>query len=119
MGFILRAVVLFIGFNFVISFYFQSILNNKLQKVKLRELKFEMISPQLSDSDKIIENKYFSPAPSSITFESEQDELALPEAIQQFNRFTVSVVKDFIILYYGKRYFARFYALETIARGNL
>ena len=44
------------------------------------------------------------------------DELALPIIIQDINKFTVSTLKDFIIFFYGDRFYARFYALETIAR---
>lgn len=44
------------------------------------------------------------------------DELTLPDFIQQFNKFTVSTVKEALVLTYGDRDFARFYALETIAR---
>lgn len=40
----------------------------------------------------------------------------LPQHIQQFNKAVVSSVKDFIIFFYGDRYYARFHALETIAR---
>lgn len=40
----------------------------------------------------------------------------LPQHIQQLNKAIVSTVKDFIVFFYADRYYARFHALETIAR---
>lgn len=40
----------------------------------------------------------------------------VPRLIQQTNKITVGAVKDLLTLVYGKRHYARFAALETIAR---
>ena len=40
----------------------------------------------------------------------------VPKLIQQTNKITVGAVKDLLTLVYGKRHYARFAALETIAR---
>jgi ubiquinol oxidase len=40
----------------------------------------------------------------------------VPRFIQQTNKMTVGAVKDLLTLVYGKRHYARFAALETIAR---
>eukprot|EP01041_Mallomonas_annulata_P001338 gene1338-2587_t len=54
--------------------------------------------------------------PLKMTSTTDLDDLSIPNYIQDFNKATVSLIKDFIIFFYGDRYFARFYALETIAR---
>ena len=45
-----------------------------------------------------------------------QEEQTIPEFIQQLNKNTVELVKYGLVLYYGDRFYARFAALETIAR---
>lgn len=44
------------------------------------------------------------------------DDLELSRGIQEFNKFTVGAVKNFLVWCYGERHYARFAALETIAR---
>lgn len=45
-----------------------------------------------------------------------EDKHSIPDSIQQINKFTVETIKKILSLYYGERHFARFAALETIAR---
>jgi len=47
---------------------------------------------------------------------ADQDPVQLPSPVRYINKLSVSIVKDFIIYFYSDRYYARFYALETIAR---
>ena len=48
--------------------------------------------------------------------DEEAAELDLPQYIQNINKFTVTAVKDMLGVIYGDRHYARFAALETIAR---
>lgn len=45
-----------------------------------------------------------------------RDEVSLPQSIQTINRLAIGAVKNILALFYGDRHFARFAALETIAR---
>lgn len=47
---------------------------------------------------------------------NKNDNLSLPDSIQNFNKFTVEAVKKVLVWCYGDRHYARFAALETIAR---
>ena len=78
---------------------------------------FRTIAP-----NSLTQQKYFGGIASknvfrmSNTINEDLDDISIPLFVENVNRGLVSVVKDFVISYYGDRYFARFYALETIAR---
>lgn len=55
-------------------------------------------------------------SPLEILQSKNNDELSLPENIQNVNKFTVGAVKNILVWCYGDRPYARFAALETIAR---
>lgn len=51
------------------------------------------------------------------TFQEEgESSLELPKYIVETNKFAISFVKDILGVIYGDRHYARFAALETIAR---
>ena len=59
------------------------------------------------------------PAPYSTVYAStsfEPPTSEIPNFIQETNKATVGAVKDLLVLFYGDRHYARFAALETIAR---
>lgn len=53
---------------------------------------------------------------SPLAFLSKNDNLSLPPAVQSLNKFTIEAVKSVLVWCYGDRHYARFAALETIAR---
>ena len=53
------------------------------------------------------------PLYASTSFEQPSE---IPSFIQEANKATVGAVKDILVLFYGERHYARFAALETIAR---
>ena len=53
---------------------------------------------------------------SQVDSANNDDKHAIPKSVQQINKFTVETIKKILSLYYGERHFARFAALETIAR---
>ena len=48
--------------------------------------------------------------------QSGDDDVDLPKIVQNLNKFTVESVKSILFGVYGDRHYARFAALETIAR---
>jgi len=53
---------------------------------------------------------------STLNFQKSDNEAEVPKVIQSFNYNLVKILKDGLSICFGDRHFARFYALETIAR---
>lgn len=66
--------------------------------------------PQFSKEPKIV------PLPRQIALEESDLDVELPKFIVDTNKFAIGFVKDILGVIYGDRHYARFAALETIAR---